>query len=126
MGQELQEVCRACLAPLPPRGELLGSAPQQRAQGFSAVLALRQLGSVTVTVGARFRGGGKSMECCLAALPFRETSHERAARFEMAPYLARSSSDPKSSPFNKTVLPPVILRTILSQGKKVSYVLEII
>lgn len=61
--------------------------------------------SVTVTAGARFRGGGKSMECCLAASPFRETSHEGAARFEMAPYLARSSSDPKSSPFNKTVLP---------------------
>lgn len=79
-------------------------SPTGRAIGFNSAAASPGLlgcprseaawQPVTVTVSASFRGGGKSMECCLAALLFRETSHKGAAWFEMAPYLAWVTQTP--------------------------------
>lgn len=91
------------------------------------VLALKAAWqSVTESLCQLWRLLGKSMGCCLAALPMRESPQERAALFEMAPYLASSSSDPKSSPFKKTVLPPVSYYEdhLSSPPKKESYILE--
>lgn len=89
--------------------ELWSSSPRTSRLVLALKAAWR---SVTESPCQLWRLLGKSMGRCLAALPLRESSQERAALFQMAPYLAPSSSDPKSSPFKKTVLPPVILRII--------------